>query len=83
MRLEQNGLVALLHGGQGQTQIILAEAHGGHGGLDGDGVDLGEQGPDQGQILGLQRHGPGNVAGKELVADLHGLHGGPRWTARR
>ena len=65
----------VLHGRQGQAQVVLAEAHGSHGGLDGDGVDLGEEGADELEILALHGRGAGHVSGEELVAQLRRLLG--------
>ena len=66
-------LVILLHWRQGHAQVILAEAHLGHGSLDGDGIDLAEQGVDQRQILQLQLRRSGAVSAEESAAHFRSL----------
>ena len=46
-----------LHRSKGKSQIVLAHAHGSHGRLHGDRVDLAEEGIDEGHVVALHRGG--------------------------
>ena len=56
--------------------MSYAVAHGSHGRLDGDGVDLAEQQLDQRIQILLHLGGACHITGEELVHDLHHLPGG-------
>ena len=69
--------MGLFHCDEGQADEVLTETHSGHGSLDGNGIDLGEQGTDQRKLTGLIGHGTGNVAAEELPAQFgSGLRSG-------
>ena len=67
--------MVLLHGHQGQAEVVLTEAQGAHGGLHGDGVALAEEGTDEGHELALEPGSLRHVPGEELVGDGHRLLG--------
>ena len=60
--------MSLFQFGQGQTERILREAHGGNGGFDRDRVDLAEERVDQGVIMALKVRRTRDVARKEPFA---------------
>ena len=62
----------IFHGGQGQTQAVGTEAHGSGGSLGGDGVDLTEEGIDQGQKTALPVCGGLEIASLTNEGLMHG-----------
>ena len=69
-QLKKLFLVLRLHRRQREAEIILAPAHGGHGGLDGDGVDLAEQRVNERKVIQLHLQAARDVAVEPAVAHL-------------